>query len=79
MIASGERVGSKALVGHISDRQYLLTMHGHIHEAPKTSGKWHARIGDTLCVQPGATPPRYVLVDLENGVVKHPVHGQVKI
>lgn len=75
----GEQVGTKAGLLHIQDKQYVLSLHGHIHESPKTSGKWHCRIGNTLAVQPGAMPPREVLVDLEAGVVEHHLYGRVNI
>lgn len=75
--ADGRRVGTKAGLAHMQDRQYLLGLHGHIHEAPKVSGQWYSRLGDTLCVQPGATPPTWTFVDLENRVVRNPIHGEV--
>ncbi len=38
----------------IEERQPLLTLHGHIHESPVLSGHWAERIGNTICVNPGA-------------------------
>jgi Icc-related predicted phosphoesterase len=77
--ADGRRVGSRAGLDHIADRQYLLAMHGHIHESPKVSGQWYARVGDTLCVQPGAVPPCHTIVDLSAMSLTHPYHGNVSI
>ena len=37
----------------IEKTQPLLTLHGHIHEAPELSGRYLDRIGATLCVNPG--------------------------
>jgi Icc-related predicted phosphoesterase len=42
-------VGSRAVRGVIEEYQPLLALHGHIHEAKGT-----ARIGRTLCVNPGS-------------------------
>lgn len=40
-------VGSIAIRQFIESRQPLLTLHGHIHEAPQLTGKWRSRIGQT--------------------------------
>jgi len=76
---TGECVGSKAGLAHIAEVQYRLSLHGHIHEAPRESGHWFARIGDTLAVNPGALPPHHVVVDLEAGTVEHHQFGEVRI
>jgi hypothetical protein len=32
---------------------------------PETSGRWHAKLGNTLCIRPGQlTPFTYVTIDL---------------
>ncbi|MFX0058617.1 MAG: metallophosphoesterase [Candidatus Hodarchaeota archaeon] len=66
----GRKVGSKAIYNFISKYQPLLTLHGHIHESPETSGKWHAYLNETLCIQPGQSLFHekyliYALIDLE--------------
>jgi uncharacterized protein len=40
-------VGSIAVRRFIEERQPLLTLHGHVHEAPRLSGNWRERIGRT--------------------------------
>jgi uncharacterized protein len=50
---SGDHVGSRAVRAWIEDRQPLLALHGHIHEAPDRSGRWAERIGRTICINPG--------------------------
>ena len=45
--------GSKAIYDFLLEHQPALSLHGHIHDSPKVSGRWHARLGDTLCIQPG--------------------------
>jgi Icc-related predicted phosphoesterase len=50
---SGVHAGSRALRGWIEQRQPLLALHGHIHEAADRSGRWVERIGRTLCINPG--------------------------
>ena len=44
-----EPVGSKAVRTAIEETKPALSLHGHIHEA-----RGHARIGDTLCINPGS-------------------------
>ena len=43
-------VGSIAIKRFIEDKQPLLTLHGHIHESSRITGKWHEYIGNTLAV-----------------------------
>ena len=53
VIPGGHYVGSRSLRRFIENSQPLLTLHGHIHEAPRLSGKYWDRIGGTLCLNPG--------------------------
>jgi Icc-related predicted phosphoesterase len=50
-------VGSKAIYDFLLEYQPQPSLHGHIHESPEISGRWHARLGDTLCIQPGQLAP----------------------
>jgi Icc-related predicted phosphoesterase len=62
---NGSRVGSKAVYNFLLDNQPMLSLHGHIHESPKVSGKWSAKLGQTVCIQPGQLGPfTYVTIDL---------------
>ncbi len=47
------KVGSKAEYIFFKENQPRLSLHGHIHESPDISGKWHSQIGKTICIQPG--------------------------
>lgn len=66
VIASGEKVGSRAVAEFIVKARPLLTLHGHIHESPKMSGVWKTEVGGTVCVQPGQERSglAYVVADL---------------
>ena len=74
VIPGGHFVGSRSIRQFIETFQPLLTLHGHIHEAPRLSGKYSDRIGRTLCLNPGQVlsadegGPRLqgVLFDLED-------------
>jgi Icc-related predicted phosphoesterase len=44
-----EPVGSKAVRAAIEETKPALALHGHIHEA-----RGHARMGNTLCINPGS-------------------------
>ncbi len=63
----GAAVGSAATLKFIESRQPLLTLHGHIHESPEESGAWMARVGRTVCIQPGQSSVGLTVVvgDLE--------------
>lgn len=61
----GAEVGSKAVYNFLHTRQPRLSLHGHIHESPEYSGKWHGKIGNTLCIQPGQLGSfTYITIDL---------------
>ena len=45
--------GSRSIRRFIENTEPLLTLHGHIHEAPEISGSYLDRIGKTLYVNPG--------------------------
>ena len=65
-VGNGEKVGSKTIYDFLRNHQPRLSLHGHIHESPDVSGSWHARLGDTLCIQPGQLDPfTYVTIDLD--------------
>ncbi len=53
LIQGGKPAGSRSIKTFIEKNQPLLTLHGHIHEAPKLSGAYMDRIGETLSVNPG--------------------------
>jgi uncharacterized protein len=53
VIHGGHSVGSRSIRGFIETFQPLLTLHGHIHEAPRLSGSYADQIGNTLCINPG--------------------------
>jgi Icc-related predicted phosphoesterase len=52
-IEGGAFTGSRSIRKFVERTQPLLTLHGHIHEAPEISGSCVDRIGKTLCVNPG--------------------------
>lgn len=66
VIASGEKVGSRAVAEFIIKARPLLALHGHIHESPEISGVWKAEVGGTVSVQPGQARCglAYVMADL---------------
>jgi Icc-related predicted phosphoesterase len=55
-------VGSIAIQRFIEERQPLLTLHGHIHEAPRLTGAWRERIGRTHCFTAAHDGPELALV-----------------
>jgi len=61
----GAKVGSKAVYDFLLECQPKLSLHGHIHESPEVSGRWYAKLGRTICIQPGQLGPlTYVTIDL---------------
>lgn len=68
----GRDVGSMALLRWINQHQPLLTLHGHIHESPDVTGRHTARLGRSVCHQPGQRGEHqgllvYSMVTIENG------------
>lgn len=43
-------VGSIAIKKMIENSQPLLTLHGHVHESARITGKWKETIGKTICI-----------------------------
>jgi len=63
---NGNQVGSKAIYNFLQRMQPRLSLHGHIHKSPETSGKWRASLGQTVCIQPGQLDPlTYMVIDLD--------------
>jgi uncharacterized protein len=55
-------VGSIAVRRFIEERQPLLTLHGHIHEAARLSGEWKIKLGRTVCLNAAHDGPELALV-----------------
>jgi Icc-related predicted phosphoesterase len=53
LIQGAKPAGSCSIKVFIEEHQPLLTLHGHIHEAPALSGTYFDRIGETLSINPG--------------------------
>jgi Icc-related predicted phosphoesterase len=72
-------VGSHALRAFITGQQPLLTLHGHIHEAPDESGQYAIQVGATWCINPGHSAERFQAVALDTddiiGTLTHTVFG----
>ena len=62
----GEPWGSHAILETIKKHQPLLSLHGHVHEAPTVSGSHKQQIGKTVAVNPGQTRGAlsYALIDI---------------
>lgn len=61
----GGEVGSKAIYNFLQKYQPKLSLHGHIHESPEVSGRWYAKLDNTICIQPGQLDGfTYVTIDL---------------
>ena len=76
----GRHVGSQALRAFIERRQPLLTLHGHIHEAPDESGRYAIQLGNTWSINPGHSAGRFqaVALDTDNieGTITHTIFGR---
>jgi uncharacterized protein len=75
-------VGSRALRAFIEHHAPLLTLHGHIHEAPELSGRYAVRLGTTWCVNPGHDRQLFQAVSLDSdniaGTIEHTVFGRIQ-
>ena len=61
-------VGSIAIRRFIEREQPYITIHGHIHESSKLTGKWYEKIGDTHCYNAAFEGSRLaiIILSLEN-------------
>jgi hypothetical protein len=82
---NGQQVGSPTILRFIQDTQPLLGCSGHIHESPyQPDGRWAARVGRTLWLQPGqeGTKLHYVTLetegDLEISNITHSIFGPLR-
>jgi hypothetical protein len=64
-VALDVHVGSIAVQRFIEERQPLLTLHGHVHEAARLTGEWKIRIGRTICINGAHDGPELALVRFE--------------
>jgi hypothetical protein len=75
-----KHVGSRALRAFVQQYAPPLTLHGHIHEAPRMSGQYLTRLGRTWCVNPGHDPRHFQAVSLDTddiaGTIEHTVFGR---
>jgi len=53
VIQGNRSAGSRSIKEFIEKNQPLLTLHGHIHEAPGLSGSYYDRVGKTIAINPG--------------------------
>lgn len=77
-----KHVGSQALRDFIQQHQPPLTLHGHIHEAPRLSGHYAECLGTTWSVNPGReADARFSAVVLDTsdiaGTLWHTLYGAV--
>lgn len=71
----GDKPGSKSIAKFLEESNAYMSLHGHIHESPKNSGVWYAKLGNTICIQAGQTefgekPLHYVIVDTDDKTYK---------
>ncbi len=83
---NGRQVGSPALLRFIQDNQPLLGCSGHIHESPhQPGGRWAAKVGQTMWIQPGQVDARlhYVTLEITDermiGSVRHSIFGPMAV
>ncbi|HOS96756.1 MAG TPA: metallophosphoesterase, partial [Deltaproteobacteria bacterium] len=50
---NGKPIGSRAIRAFLERTQPLLSLHGHIHEAPYVSGVFSTRVGSCIAANPG--------------------------
>jgi len=63
-------VGSVAIRELIEEKQPLLTLHGHIHESTRRTGKWKQRIGRTWMFNASHGGTELSLVKFDTGNLK---------
>jgi uncharacterized protein len=69
---NGKPIGSLSITEYIRRSKPLVSLHGHIHEAPYMSGFFHTMIGPTLAINPGHHPKLLHAVSFDTD---DPVHS----
>lgn len=74
--SDGKRVGSKAVLNWIHDKQPLIVLCGHIHESYNISGQWCCNVGNAFVYQPGQLPDKttMVFIEIDNSVESKLIH-----
>jgi len=49
----GKPIGSRSIRHYIERHKPMVSLHGHIHESPYMSGRYHENLGKTLSINPG--------------------------
>ncbi len=63
-------VGSIAIQRFIAERQPLVTLHGHVHESPRLTGRWSERFGRTQAFSGCHDGPGLPLVRFDTGALE---------
>jgi Icc-related predicted phosphoesterase len=76
--SDGSTAGSMAIYEFLKNNQPLLSLHGHIHESPATSGTWYSSIERTVCIQPGQSHQFqdflvYVIIELDKMIFERKI------
>ena len=50
-----DKAGSKDIYNFLYNSNAYMSLHGHIHESYKLSGKWYSKINNTIAIQLGQT------------------------
>lgn len=74
-----KHIGSHALRSFIEQHQPPLTLHGHIHEAPRLSQRYVEQLSATWCVNPGSERDNFSVVVFDTddiaGTLWHTLYG----
>ncbi len=68
-------IGSIAIRRFIEARQPLVTLHGHVHESARLTGKWMDRIGRTIILGAAHDGPELALIRFEPDDPAHATRG----
>ena len=76
----GQLAGSKSIRAAIEKHQPLLSLHGHIHEAPRVTGQYRSEIGKTVSAtagqSSGALHHLVIDIDVPARAIRWMEHGQ---
>ncbi len=62
-----DRPGSQAIYDFLLENRPLISLHGHLHESYRLTGRWRNKIKDTWVVQPGqfGINVSYVIINMD--------------
>lgn len=72
-------VGSIAIQRFITEKQPLVTLHGHVHESSRLTGHWMQRLGRTFCFSAAYEGPELAVVRFDTDALHNATRDLIAV